>query len=187
MKILIIDNGTKHLTKLKELIHEHEFIVRSLFEKYNDADDFDLIILSGGSRLSILDAPEVFTDEISLIRKFQKPIIGICEGCELIAYTYGSELTLIDHKTKGIKRIEMLEPNILNLPKILEVYEAHHFAVTKLGTNLEALAKSSTGYEIIKHSKKPIFGLQFHPEMFVDKSLGDDVFRKILKFVTPSK
>lgn len=187
MNVLIIDNGTKHLNKLKELVKGHGIVIKPLFQKYDNSEAYDLIILSGGSRISVMDAPEVFADEISLIQTSNVPIIGICEGCEIIAFAYGSELALTDHKLKGIKRIEIIEPNILELPETMVVYEAHHFAVKKLGKELLPLARSNSGYEIIRHTKKPVFGLQFHPEMFVNKSTGDLIFNKIIQFVDSSK
>jgi gamma-glutamyl-gamma-aminobutyrate hydrolase PuuD len=65
------------------------------------------------------------------------------------------------------------------LPKI-KVFEAHHWAITDLGKYLKGLAKSRTGYEIIKHKTKNIFGLQFHPEMLDNESAGDEIFRRII-------
>ncbi len=177
MKILLIDNGTKHLGKLKDLLKDNDIDVYKLFSKYPTDDQYDLIVLSGGSQISITAAPEIFEQEIDLIKKTKTPIIGICQGCEIVAYTFNSELEYLEHKTKGIKRIELLS-TLFNLDEQIYVYEAHHFAIKKLGNELVELAKSNDGVEIFRHRNKQILGMQFHPEMFVDKTLGDDIFRK---------
>lgn len=182
MKVLLIDNGTKHLGKLKELLKNYEIHVCKLFSTYPDFNLFDLVVLSGGSQISVVSAPEVFKQEIDLIKKSQTSIIGICEGCEIIAYTYGSELKYLEHKTKGVKKIHLISKEFV-FNKDIEVYEAHHFAIKNLGDDLVELATSDDGVEIIKHKNKNIYGLQFHPEMMVDVTLGDEIFRKVISLV----
>jgi GMP synthase (glutamine-hydrolysing) len=178
MKVLLIDNGTKHLRSLKKLLINNEVVTVSLFTKYPNPNDFDLVVLSGGSKFSVLKYPGKFAQEIKLVKNSKTPIIGICEGCEIIAFAYGSILEKLKKKTLGIKEITLIE-NIAFLTSLknFKVYEAHHFAITKLGKNLLGLAKSKDGYEIIKHKTKNIFGFQFHPEMLVEKTLGDEIFK----------
>jgi GMP synthase (glutamine-hydrolysing) len=184
MKILIIDNGTRHLRKLKELLCANDLDISPLFKKYPPTKDCDLIILSGGSQLSVVNAPEVFKEEINMIKTSKIPIIGICEGCEIIAYAFGSQLELRDKKSKGLKRIVLLDDKFITKHlEELEVYENHYWSITKLGKNLIGLAKSRYGYEIIKHKTKPVYGLQFHPEMCVDTASGDEIFNQILNHV----
>jgi len=42
------------------------------------------------------------------------------------------------------------------------------------------MIKSRDGFEVIKHSTKPVYGFQFHPEMFEDKTCGDEIFKNTL-------
>src|SRR6185369_7629825 len=172
MKILLIDNGTKHLGKLKELLIGNDIDVCKLFSKYPPHEQYDLIVLSGGSQISVSAAPEIFKQEIDLIKNTKTPIIGICQGCEIVAHTFNSELAYLEHRTKRIKKIELLS-NLFGLSQQIDVYEAHHFAIKKLGDELVELAKSNDGIEIFRHNNKQILGMQFHPEMFVDRTLGD--------------
>lgn len=184
MKILVIDNGTKHLGRLKHLLYGNDIIIYPLFRKYPNSSLFDLTILSGGSQFSIIDAPEIFEEEIGLIKKSLKPLIGICEGCEMIAYTFGSKLEFYQQKSKGLRKIEPIADNqIFKDLGNMKVYEAHHWAITELGKYLIGLAKSRTGYEIIKHNARDIYGFQFHPEMLDDESVGDELFRRVIRKV----
>lgn len=182
MKVLLIDNGTKHLGKLKKLLDGNEIDTFSYMSKFPPVEGYNLIILSGGSQLALLNAPEVFKEEIYLIKNAEIPIIGICEGCQLIAYSFGSTLEFVENKIKGIKQIEILDKDrkLFNNQDDFDVYEAHHWAIKILGKHLIALAKSKYGFEVIKHKDKNIYGLQFHPEMLVDKTQGDELFRNIL-------
>lgn len=181
MKILLIDNGTKHLLKLKELLADYEVDVCPLFERYPSFYGYNLIILSGGSDYAVRVNPEKFEQEIDMIRNARIPIIGICEGAEIIAYTFNSDLELIDKKVKGTRKIEITDEDLLGHNIKIEVYEAHRWAIKKLGRKLTGLAKSDTGFEIIKHKERDIYGLQFHPEMLTDNTLGDEIFKLILK------
>lgn len=65
--------------------------------------------------------------------------------------------------------------------KEIPVFESHRFAIEKISNVIEALATSDHGIEMIKHKDKPIYGLQFHPESFIDKTQGDEIFLKILE------
>jgi GMP synthase (glutamine-hydrolysing) len=178
MKVLIIDNGTNHLRKLKDLLAGNELEIRPLFQKYPPSGNYDLIILSGGSQVAIVNAPEIFKEEINLVKYSTKPIIGICEGCEIIAYTFDSKLVLNESRAKGIKRIDIIEKEYFDFKGPIEVYEAHQWAIKELGKDLIGIAKSGYGWEVIKHKDKPIYGFQFHPEMLVNETLGNTIFNQ---------
>lgn len=180
MKVLLIDNGTKHLKKLKELLAGNNVDIYPLFKKYPSFYDYSLIVLSGGSMFAVKNDPDKFNQEMDLIRSAKVPIVGICEGAELIAYTFNSDLEQVQPKVKGTRKIMLTDKSLFNTKSEIEVYEAHHWAIKKLGRKLIGLAKSDTGFEIIKHKERDIYGLQFHPEMLTDKTLGDEIFNKLV-------
>lgn len=182
MKVLLIDNGTKHLARLKRLLNGNILKTVGLFSEYPNFENYDLIILSGGSVVSIAGSPESFVQETKMVRESKTPIIGICQGCEIIATAYGSKLKFLDHKTKGVKKVH-LEIESENFPKNVDVYEAHHYAIKTLGPDLVELAKSNDGVEMLKHKTKEIYGMQFHPEMLVNATFGDELFKYVVSLV----
>ncbi len=184
MKTLIIDNGTKHLQALKNLLSKNVLTIIKSSEDLPTPSDFNLIILSGSSKFAVKENPEKFVEEIKLVKNSNIPIIGICAGCEIVAYTYNSQLESFKPKEKGIKEIKIVNSNYFKVNKPIKVYEAHHWAIKKLGKDLTGIAKSKHGWEIIKVKDRNVYGLQFHPEMLTDMLLGDEIFRKITKLIT---
>ncbi len=180
MKILIVDNHTKDLEELKKLIGNFDFSIcpKEKFS-YEITNGFDLIIFSGGSGAGvypIINHKENYKTEIDFIRKSDKKIIGICLGCEIVAAAFDCTLKELKAKEKGIINIQFKN-------KEIPVYEAHRFVIDKVSNEIEILATSNDGIEMIKHKVKPIYGLQFHPEMFVDKTEGKNIFFEILKTI----
>lgn len=173
MKVLLIDNGTSLLPKLQRLIPGAEVTVKFSDVKLSDVSAFDLVVLSGGGPYNVLYDHDQFKEEIKIVRS-GKPIIGICFGCELLAHAFGGELKELPSNRRGIFEIEITDEKLG--PKNVKVYEGHRWAIAKLPEDFEVLAKSETGPEIIKHKILPIYGLQFHPENFIDQTEGDKLF-----------
>ncbi len=138
--------------------------------------DTDLVVLSGGHSFSVVEHPEKWKNEVDFIRSCKKPIIGICLGFELIAHAYGSTLKRMKNKEKGTIQITMGT-------KKFHVFENHRWVVEKTGTKLRSLARSKDGIEAIRHRKKPIYGFQFHPEMFVRKTDGKRLFSQVIRTI----
>ncbi|MBP6865955.1 MAG: gamma-glutamyl-gamma-aminobutyrate hydrolase family protein [Candidatus Pacebacteria bacterium] len=185
MKILIINNETKHLGELQELLKKHEVSVVEFSALQNtDPDYFNAIVLSGGSMFPVLGNEEKLLRETNLVLNTPKPIFGICFGFELIAHLFGAELEAMSAKENGILEINVTEPSDLFLDiKNFQVYEAHRFVVKELPNSLVSLAESKDGIEAFRHKEKEIYAVQFHPEMFPDKTAGKDIFENFLKLV----
>jgi GMP synthase-like glutamine amidotransferase len=179
MKILLIDNGTKLLTKLQDLIPGSEVTKGWKEIVPSDINNFDLVILSGSSSSSVVWNHQDFENEVQLIKETKKPIIGICFGCELIAYAFGGSLKQITQEHRGIREIEILDIELFKDKKI-RVYEHHKWIIDKIPEHFVVLAKSVDGPEAIRHMTLPIYGLQFHPENFVDETEGDELFLTLL-------
>jgi GMP synthase-like glutamine amidotransferase len=170
MKILLINNHTRHLESLNKSLSGHEVEVQMYHPglQFNDKDK-DLVILSGGGGegLEIDDFIQRgklwYQDEMEFIQRTTKPIIGICMGFEVIARAYGSDIPKMDKMLEGPTQIKTTGQGqrLLGSPKLRQ-FEAHHWQLTKPPKGFKVLAESQTGIEIIQ--KDNILATQFHPE-----------------------
>ena len=182
MRVAIINNGTKEPEKLRTLLASHE-ITEFQLEEAADAlsAPFDLIVLSGSSRFPIAYNLDAVTEELELIRKTGTPLLGICFGAELLAVAYGSTLIDTGHKATGIYNIDVTTADpLFEGRSSFDAYEAHRWSIGALPEELEELAHSPLGPEVIRHKTKPQYGFQFHPEKMCDETYGDELFRSFL-------
>lgn len=182
MNLLIIDNGTVRIQELQKLLksHTHEVVKLGSID-LGIVDSFDAIILSGSSQFPIFGNEDLYKNEINLIKNSTKPIIGICLGFELIAYAFGAELKRLDRKIRGIVDISVIRPDeiFLQLPNF-QVFDSHRWVVEKSPNSFVTLAISKYGVEAFRHQDRKLYGFQFHPEMFVDETCGDEIFNNLL-------
>ena len=139
------------------------------------ASKFDLILLSGGSGTNAVKYhPDDYDEEIKFIREADRKIIGICLGCEIIATAFGCTLRKMPARSKGIYNINFGGQKY-------SVYKSHKFIIDKITEEVEVLAVSEDGVEMIKHKTKSIYGLQFHPEIYPHKTQGRAIFWRIIE------
>lgn len=172
MKILLVNNHTRHLEFLNKALagHDMEVVVYQPGVDFNDSDK-DLIILSGGGGegLEINDTHHGrlwYSDEMEFILRTDKPILGICMGFEVISRAYGSAVTEMKELIQGFRKVTPTRSGLQRFQRDnLRQYEAHQWQVEDIDTKqFEVLAESSTGLEIIRHRRRPIIATQFHPE-----------------------
>jgi dihydrofolate synthase / folylpolyglutamate synthase len=182
MRILIIDNESKHSQHVAELLSEYELTEMhwSEFQYKNDLP-YDLIVLTGSQFHAVVKSSHVYGEQETLLRESTIPIIGICAGFELIAAVFGCRLERRDEKIQGVYPITPLIPHRmfrgLHNPT---VYEGHRWIVPTVSSELLGIARSEHGYEIIKHTKKTIYGFQFHPEV-AEGNLGGTLFKNLVE------
>ncbi len=185
MKALIIDNGTSYLSKLESLFHGNTVQVIKYSEiSSSDINDYDCVVLSGGHDFSVEGNESRLKREVDFIKNCKKPIFGICFGFELIAKTFGVNLELMEKRERGILDIQIIEPDniFLNIPNF-QVFESHRWVIKEPVDEFIILARSKDGIEAIKHRTRPIYAVQFHPEMFLEETCGDECFRNFLYLV----
>lgn len=174
--ILIINNGTNLLSKLVELMERYGRVTIADVVDLNNINfgSFDLIILSGSSTYGIKDLSEVYSTELNFISNTSIPLIGICIGFELICQAFGADFNKLDSKDLSIRKIKYRD-------KFYLVKEAHSYSVISVNEELNVLATSENGIEIVKHTYKPIIGVQFHPESMTQELEGDELFDFLIK------
>ncbi len=187
MRILIIDNNSLHLDRLVAQIKLFSQTIPTV-KKFDailstDYNDYDGIILSGGSNISSVDkgANTIYASEIALVKKCKKPILGICLGLQIIAHTFDEVLEKRE-KRCGEIIITSKRKNVLcsAIPKQFSAYEAHRWFLPKTKF-LTTLATSSDGVEIIKHPTRNIYGVQFHPEVEIKEKNAEMILKNFIE------
>ena len=98
--------------------------------------------------------------KFSWIKSFDKPLLGICGGFQILGLIYGGKLK---NKTEIGFFEEKFFKNFLGLKGEVEVYHLHNNFV-KFPKDFENFTTSEI-YQAVKHKTKSLYGVLFHPEV----------------------
>ena len=140
------------------------------------------IVLSGQSHPWDRYAPESLAGVIEVIKKASQPVLGVCGGHQQIALAYGAPVDLMGRLEPGegyagAKRERGYFPVATNgsglfknLPKEITVWHSHFDEVKALPKGFRRTAWNETcPIQSMEHNERPVFGVQFHPELFDDE------------------
>jgi GMP synthase (glutamine-hydrolysing) len=179
-RILILDFGSQYTQLIARRVREQsvycEIHPHSLGLAEVEAWKPAGLILSGGPS-SVLDPESPDLDRAIL--DLGLPILGICYGLQLLAHRLGGLVEKAgDHEYgRALLKIKGEHPLFASLEGGPErsVWMSHGDRVVRLPQRFEVLATSENSpFAAIGHAQKPIFGLQFHPEVAHTES-GDRI------------
>lgn len=123
------------------------------------------IILSGGpASVSEEGSPRVD----KAILDIGVPILGICYGMQLLVQLLGGDVQPQSHSEYGRATMthDSTDPMLTDVPNTDVVWMSHMDAAVRLPEEWQTLAKTDgCDQVIVRHTKHPLFGLQFHPEV----------------------
>lgn len=96
------------------------------------------------------------------------PVLGICYGMQLACQTLGGKVSPVERREFGRATCRVVEADGLfaGLPAEMTVWMSHGDQVQVLDRNFVPLAATETcPVAAVRHVAKPVFGLQFHPEV----------------------
>lgn len=200
MKILVINNY-KEPEKAKQALHNIalctgeqpemiEYTITGLKDSVLRRDP-DIVILTGSNfMLSKPDTRIVFRPEMELVKETEIPFLGICFGHQLIGAAYGSQVVDLGHNIREFKEVKLVGKDSLfeGLPGSIRVSESHRQALTSVPDGFRHLAESATSkVEAMCHQKRPVYGVQFHPERSDEKHPhGRVIIQNFLKLAAKS-
>ncbi len=135
-----------------------------------DLSECRRIILSGTALKdnATLQQPEKF----QWLKSIDKPVLGICAGMQTIGVVFG--LQVPQCLEIGMTQVKTLQENPL-FSGTFKVYSLHNYSV-KPDDEFQAIAESTICMQAMKHKRKPIYGVLFHPEV-----RNADILRRFIK------
>ncbi|MBN2008422.1 glutamine-hydrolyzing GMP synthase [candidate division KSB1 bacterium] len=137
------------------------------------------IIFSGGpSSVYADDVPRLTRNTLDL----DIPILGICYGLQLITYLLNGSVIRANHREYGHAQLTISSDDSFfkGIHSPTRVWMSHGDKVEKLPADFTVLAQTKNSpYAAVRHNSRPIYGLQFHPEvMHTDE--GANILRNFL-------
>ncbi len=183
MRIPVVDNGGQWTHRewrvLRDLDVDSEIVPNT---QDLAGADVDGIVLSGGAlSMESSAAPLGIVDQ--WIERVTVPILGICVGHQYLARHFGGAVGR--NSTPAFGRVtitvdEPAHPLFVGLPERQRVWESHNDSVTQLPPGWHRVAHSDgCPVEAMSHPSRPIYGVQFHPEVEHTEQ-GREIFQRFL-------
>ncbi|MGN6694532.1 MAG: gamma-glutamyl-gamma-aminobutyrate hydrolase family protein [Aquihabitans sp.] len=132
--------------------------------------------------------PERDAWEIELVRRCQLPVLGICRGAQVLNVARGGTLVQhLPHRTVTEHRLQERPHDEIHLVELedeslvreaagtplLKANTLHHQSVDELGDGLHVTGRADDGtieaIEAADRGRAPVIGVQWHPELLVDR------------------
>ncbi|XOV94242.1 MAG: glutamine-hydrolyzing GMP synthase [Bacteroidota bacterium] len=166
-KILILDFGSQYTQLIARRIRElNVYCEIHPFSHFPEPDQTVKGIILSGSPCSVLDedAPDVDIEHLPKV-----PILGVCYGAQLLAYKEGGQLSKSSHREYGRANLTHIDTHYDLLKELSigsQVWMSHGDTITQLPKDFESIAHTeSIPVAAFKIKEKPIYGIQFHPEV----------------------
>ncbi len=181
--VLILDFGSQYTQLIARRVREcgvyceiHPFNIP--FEKIKQINPKGIIL--SGSPWSVYSPEAPISD--SQIFSLGVPILGICYGLQLIARQFGGEVDRAAKREYGKAELFIDDNKDLfaGMKKSISVWMSHGDALTKIPDDFVPIGHSANApICAIRHSEKPIYAVQFHPEV-VHTPNGRDIIKNFL-------
>ncbi len=187
--ILIVDLGSQytHLIwrSLRDLGAESKIVTAETPQ--SELLKAEMLIVSGGPGSVEKDAYAKYKECSAAIKKIAAGtkwpvLLGICLGHQLIAHVLGGNVEKGSKAEYGFSRLVVDDKDLLfeGVPNEFKVWVSHFDEIKKLPKDFVKLAHSETcAVEAMRHKKKTIFGLQFHPEVWHTEN-GEKILANLL-------
>ncbi len=132
------------------------------------------LILSGGpASVSDPDHPAPSLEALAA----DVPVLGICYGCQWLNHHLGGEIARSETREFGAATLTRKERPAL-FARVADgpvpVWMSHSDKIATLAPGLQTVATSDSGViAAVRHTERPWWGVQFHPEVIHTPSGGD--------------
>jgi GMP synthase (glutamine-hydrolysing) len=168
-RILILDFGSQYAQLIARRVREQNVFCQLVRFDLPASRVAELkpkgLILSGGPA-SVYERGAPHCDP--KIFELGVPVLGICYGMQLACHALGGQVKPTPSREYGRALCRTLKPSdlLFGVPAESVVWMSHGDQVTMVSGDFEPLAATPTcPYAAVRHRTRPVFGLQFHPEV----------------------
>ena len=166
--VLILNCGSSKIDFIEEIVDGFcDFKTVPILD-FNEQDikNYSGVIISGAPLLITEQNITPYLEKIIWVKNTTIPVLGICFGHQLIGLTFGAFASRM-REDRDWQTIEVYENCSLfdKLPTEFEMMEDHCESIS-IPAGFDLLATSDACVnEMMRHQKKLIYGVQFHPEV----------------------
>ncbi len=167
--ILVLDFGSQYTQLIARRVRESNVYSEILpwdidEEKIREIKPKGIILSGGPESVTQSHTPRIPQVAFDL----NIPLLGICYGMQTLAEQMGGQVISSDNKEFGHAEVLLKADSTLfkDLEQTLNVWMSHGDQVQDLPDNFSLIASTeSAPIAAMQHQTKPIFALQFHPEV----------------------
>ncbi|MCX2819334.1 aminodeoxychorismate/anthranilate synthase component II [Haladaptatus sp. F3-133] len=173
VRVAVVDNNDSFSHNLEGYLGEFADVTVGRFDEPPEADGY---VFSPGP-----GKPDEFPIMYEILRDRDEPVLGVCLGHQAVAEFFGGSIGYADEVVHG-KRSEIEHDRrgvFEGIESPTRVARYHSLVVDDVPEPVEVTARGADEVMGVRHTDRPVFGVQFHPESF----LTDEGRRMVRNFV----
>ncbi|KAJ7587475.1 hypothetical protein C8J56DRAFT_941979 [Mycena floridula] len=165
--ILILDFGSQYSHLITRRCREHNVYAELMpcTTKIKDLHFAPKGVILSGSPYSVYDEVSPHVDPA--VFDLRVPVLGICYGLQEIAWNMQGKVVKCDHREYGFAQVKMSQHTLFEgLGEEMQVWMSHGDQLSEMPPNFHVIGTTQTApFAAIAHDSKPLYGIQFHPEV----------------------
>ncbi len=170
-KIIILDFGSQYTQLIARVIREANVYCEIIpFNKPFVFDEYLKGVILSGSPCSVNEQNAPFVNVKEIAQK--APVLGVCYGAQLTAKIFGGLVAKSNKREYGRAILDIVGNSLLTtgVTKLSQVWMSHSDTIKELPQEFQLLGTTESipvaAFEKNTPDSFPIFGLQFHPEVY---------------------
>lgn len=182
-KILVLDFGGQYNQLIARRVRENNVYAEIMpydtpLEKIKERNFKGIIFTGGPNSVYDMSSPHYTKDILSV----GVPILGICYGCQLMAWMADGKVETAPVSEYGKIEVETVKDSILfkNVDKKSVVWMSHTDYIAEAPKGFEVVAKTDNcPCAAMENVEKKLYAVQFHPEV-THTQFGKEILRNFI-------